>query len=117
MLVSAMPEIYPGGIALSSYFLARINIHDEQEYEKYLARVDEVFAKFKGKYLAVDPSPAALEGTPGAGRIVLIEFPNREELLRWYHSPEYQAILKHRLAAADCEAVILSGLAQAPSAT
>lgn len=95
---------------MSCFFVAHIAIHDDREYEKYLARVDEVFAKFNGRYLAVDPSPEPLEGNPRAGRTVLIEFPNKEELLRWYKSPEYQAILQHRLAAAHCEAAIVSGL-------
>ncbi len=105
-----IPVFCLGGIALSCYFIACINIHDQPEYEKYLAQVDEVFARFNGKYLAVDSSPETLEGAPGAGRIVLIEFPSRDELLRWYRSPDYQAILKHRLVAADCKAAILNGL-------
>lgn len=102
---------------MSCYFIARIDIHDDREYEKYLAGVDEVFAKFHGKYLAADSLPEPLEGDPAPGRIVLIEFPSREELLRWYRSEEYQRILKHRLAAASCEAVIARGSDQAPTAT
>jgi uncharacterized protein (DUF1330 family) len=32
----------------------------------------------------------ALEGTWDHDRLVLLEFPNREKALAWYHSPAYQ---------------------------
>lgn len=95
---------------MSVYFMAQITIRDHDEYEKYLAGVDEVFAKFNGRYLAVDDSPEVLEGSPRGGRVVLIEFPGREELLRWYESPEYQDILRHRLMAAQCDTLLIKGL-------
>ena len=38
---------------ISCYFVAQIQIHDENEYKKYLDKVDEVFKNFKGKYLVV----------------------------------------------------------------
>ena len=49
---------------MSCYFVARILIHDEAEYNRYLETCDEVFARFSGRYLAVDRAPVALEGTP-----------------------------------------------------
>jgi uncharacterized protein (DUF1330 family) len=92
------------------YFIARIYIKDEEEYQKYLDGADAVFSKFGGRYLAVDDGPVFLEGNAESGRIVLIEFPDERELRRWYDSPEYQGILKHRLKAADCSAALVHGL-------
>ena len=94
---------------MACYFVARIHIHDKAEYALYLARCDEVFARFNGRYLAVDSNPVALEGTPEAGRMVLIEFPDEAAFYRWYHSPEYQEILSHRLAGAYCSASLVCG--------
>lgn len=94
---------------MSCYFVARILIHDEAEYGKYLEQADEVFSRFSGKYLAVDKSPATLEGEPVAGRVVIIEFPDEAELRSWYNSPEYQGILKHRLKAAECSTLLVRG--------
>lgn len=92
------------------FFFARIDILNEEEYKKYLDVTDAVFAKFKGKYLAMDDAPEALEGNAGSGRVVLIEFTDERELRRWYDSTEYQGILKHRLTAADCKAMLVHGL-------
>lgn len=95
---------------MSCYFIAQIQIDDPEEYQKYLAGIDEVFSKFKGKYLALDVNPEVLEGNWPYGRIALIEFENEGELKRWYESPEYQAILRHRLKAARCDTILVKGL-------
>lgn len=95
---------------MSCYFIALIRIRDEAEYQKYLDGADAVFTKYKGRYLAVDDSPETLEGAWEGGRAVLIEFPDEAELKRWYLSPEYQGLLRHRLAAADCDTLLVKGL-------
>ena len=95
---------------MSSYFIAQIKIKDPEEYKKYLVGVDEVFAKFNGKYLTVDGEPEVLEGNWNYTRVVVIEFPNNDDLKKWYNSSEYQNILKYRLKAADCDTVIAKGL-------
>ena len=92
------------------YFSAQINIHDENEYQKYIAQVDEVFSKFSGKYLAVDNNPQVLEGQWNYSRSVLIEFPSKEDFENWYYSEEYQKILKHRLSGANCNTILIEGL-------
>jgi uncharacterized protein (DUF1330 family) len=89
--------------------VARILIHDDAEYERYLDKCDEVFARFSGRYLAVDRSPVPLEGTPEEGRMVLIEFPDEAAFRQWYGSPEYREILAHRLAGAYCTSVLVRG--------
>ncbi len=39
---------------MSVYFMANILIGDDQDYQLYLDRSEEVFARYKGSYLAVD---------------------------------------------------------------
>lgn len=95
---------------MSCYFIAQIHINDEDEYKKYLDKVDEVFEKFKGKYLAVDENPIVLEGEWMYSRVIIIQFPDEIEFKRWYESPEYKAILQHRLKAAKCDTILVRGL-------
>ena len=98
---------------MSCYFIAQICINDEAEYKKYLDKVDEVFEKFKGKYLAVDESPTVIEGEWKYGRMIIIQFPSEMEFKHWYESPEYKAILQHRLKAAKCDTILVKGLTKA----
>lgn len=92
---------------MSVFFVAKIHIHNESLYQKYLDEVNQVFAKFNGKYLAVDPAPDIIEGSWPAGRVVIIEFPSEQDFRNWYESQEYQAILRYRLMSASCNSVLV----------
>jgi uncharacterized protein (DUF1330 family) len=95
---------------MSYYFVANIRIRDPEEYQKYIQSAENVFDKYNGKYLAVDNEPELLEGNRSYNRIVIIEFPSKEEFICWYKSAEYQGILKHRLRAADCDTILVKGV-------
>ena len=97
---------------MSHYFIANIKINDEDEYKKYLDKADEVFSKYNGKYLAVDNKPMILEGNWKYSRTVLIQFTSLEDFNNWYQSEEYQKILKHRLAAAECDTILIEGCSE-----
>jgi len=94
---------------MSVYFVAQIDIHDPASYEKYLATADRVFARFNGEYLAVDRQPQVLEGSWSYERLVIIRFPTEADLKKWYFSPDYQEILKFRLAGARCDSLLVHG--------
>ncbi len=96
---------------MNYYFIANIKIEDPEEYQKYIDKSEEVFKKYNGKYLAVDNAPILLEGEWGDyTRTVLIEFKTKSDFEDWYNSDEYQAILKHRLNAANCDTILVQGL-------
>ena len=81
---------------MSYYFVANITINDKKEYQKYVDKVDEVFSKFNGKYLAIDDNPILLEGKWNYKRAVLIEFKSKSDFDDW-------------LNAADCDTILIKG--------
>ena len=91
------------------YFMASIRIKDEQEYQLYLDRADDIFSRFHGTYLAVDKQATVLEGVWDYSRAVLIQFESRADFEAWYESADYQEILQHRLSAADCDSILIDG--------
>jgi uncharacterized protein (DUF1330 family) len=95
---------------MSHYFIAQIKIHNEAEYRKYIEKSGEVFAKYNGKYLAVDNNPAVLEGNWNYTRTVLIEFESKSDFDAWYGSDSYQEILEHRLKGATCDTILVEGI-------
>lgn len=95
---------------MSYYFIARINIVDPVEYQKYLDKAGEIFKKYQGEYLVVDDEPVVLEGSWDVGRTVLIHFASRKDFWEWYYSEDYQQILKYRLEGAECSAILAKGL-------
>lgn len=91
------------------YFVAQIRVDDRDEYEKYLEKIDDVFSKYKGEYLAVDENPEVLEGKWEYTKSVLISFDSKADFEEWYYSDDYQAILAHRLKAAKCDSILIEG--------
>ncbi|MEM7050374.1 MAG: DUF1330 domain-containing protein [Acidobacteriota bacterium] len=92
-----------------SYFLALIDIEDPATYDRYLAGFDRIFADYQGEVMVVDDAPEVLEGDWPARRTVLIRFPSRRELRRWYTSPDYQAIARYRRSASRSRVAVLAG--------
>lgn len=95
---------------MTHYFAAQIRIHDQEEYDKYLEKFDEIFSKYNGEYLAIDESPELLEGNWEYTKSVLIRFNSRQDFENWYYSNEYQKILRHRLKASKCDTILIKGL-------
>jgi uncharacterized protein (DUF1330 family) len=95
---------------MTHYFAAQIRIEDPEEYEKYLEHFDEIFSRYNGEYLAIDESPVLLEGEWNYTKSVLVKFKSEKEFKDWYYSDDYQKILKHRLAAAKCDTILIKGI-------
>lgn len=93
------------------YIVAELTIHDRAEYERYVAGFLPVFQPYRGEVLAVDEAPVVLEGAWPHTRTVLLRFPEAAEAERWYRSPEYQAIARHRHAGAHANVALLHGIA------
>jgi len=61
--------------------------------------------------LAVDTAPKLLEGSWHGDQTVVLEFESVDAARAWYESEAYQKAAKLRQAAAECNAVIVSGFA------
>jgi uncharacterized protein (DUF1330 family) len=62
-----------------------------------------------GKILVADPPVDVLEGEWHGDQTVIVEFVSVEAARGWYNSPEYQAVVGQRHAAAESNAVIIGG--------
>jgi len=92
-----------------TYFIAQIEIHNWDEYQKYLAGTDGPLAQFGAEVLVVDDDPIILEGEWPCTRTVVIRFPDAEAAQGWYNSPEYREIVQYRHRAAQANAVFVQG--------
>jgi len=86
---------------MGCYFIAQIKIHDQEAYNRYLERFDEIFDKYQGEIVTVEEKPTVLEGDWDYSRIVIFRFPSDDEAKKWYYSSEYQSILGYRLSASN----------------
>ena len=64
--------------------------------------------QYNAKALVRNGKFETLEGAAPQS-VVTLEFESMDAARAWYHSPEYQEALKHRLAAASCRVVLVEG--------
>jgi uncharacterized protein (DUF1330 family) len=92
-----------------AYLIGQVTVHNAEGYQKYAQHVPATLVQHGGKYLVRGGKDMQLEGQAQGLRKVVIEFPSRAAAEAWYHGPEYQAILPHRLANSEGHIVMVDG--------
>jgi uncharacterized protein (DUF1330 family) len=94
---------------MPAYIVGQVTIHDLTEYNKYLAGFFEAFAPFEGRVLVASDQVEVIEGQWPKTRTVVLEFPSTDHAKRWYNSPEYQDLARHRFKAATSNIILAEG--------
>lgn len=95
---------------MPAYFIARVNISDREQYQKYLAAVPGIIGKYNGRARVRTENPITLEGPEENRRIIMIEFDSVEDAKRFYYSDEYKSAKKLREHAAAGEIIVVEGI-------
>lgn len=90
------------------YWIARMEVHDPEQYRKYVAANAAPLAKYGARFLVRGGPFEAPEGT-SRSRNVVIEFPSYQAALDCYRSPEYQQAILLRQPASSGDLVIIEG--------
>ena len=91
------------------YIILTEVIRDPEGMRAYGAAAGPTLAQGGASVLVVDAQPEKLEGEWPVDQTVVIEFESVEAARNWYTSEGYQKAAKIRHAAAECNAVIVSG--------
>ena len=92
------------------YVIAQINVTDPEAYPTYVAMVGPIVAKFGGEFLVRGGRSESHEGTSPGDRTVVIRFPSYEAAYAWYHSDDYAAAKRLRMAASTSVQTIVEGV-------
>ncbi|HEX5802079.1 MAG TPA: DUF1330 domain-containing protein [Azospira sp.] len=96
------------------YWMVRVDITNPEQFKAYVAANATAFEKFGARFLARAGRFEVPEGATRS-RNTIVEFPSYQAALDCWHSPEYQAALKLRLAASVIDLVIVEGYDAAPA--
>jgi uncharacterized protein (DUF1330 family) len=91
------------------YVILTEAINDPEGMIAYGKAAQPTMAAGGATILAVETGAEVLEGDWHGNQTVVLEFESVDAARAWYHSEGYQQAAKLRQAAADCNAVILSG--------
>jgi uncharacterized protein (DUF1330 family) len=95
---------------MTVYAIAQGRVSDRQQFNRYLEKSGPTLAEHGARLLAVDETPAMIEGEIDFPRTVILEFDSTEHFQRWYDSAEYRAARKLREMAADGRFMLIQGL-------
>jgi uncharacterized protein (DUF1330 family) len=94
---------------MPGYLIANLDVTDAAGFEEYRQKVTPLIAKFGGRYLVRGGEVRTLEGNLPIHRLVVLEFPSLEAAQSFYDSPEYQPLLKIRLASTKSDLFLAAG--------
>jgi uncharacterized protein (DUF1330 family) len=91
------------------YAIFTEKVNDQEGMSAYVqAAVPTIFAA-GGTIIVGGPPADVIEGEWHGNQTVIVEFESVEAARSWYNSPEYQAVVGLRHAAAESNAVIIGG--------
>ena len=91
------------------YVILTEAIHDPEGMGAYAKLAQPTMASGGATILAVETKPELLEGEWHGNQTIVLEFESVDAARAWYYSEGYQQAAKLRQAAANCNAVIVSG--------
>ncbi|WP_027061721.1 DUF1330 domain-containing protein [Mesorhizobium loti] len=83
---------------------------------EYLCQIDATLEPFGGRFLVHGGDIEVIEND-WPGNLIIIEFPDRGQMRRWYDSPAYQAILTLRTENSQSDVVLAEGVEHPHKAT
>lgn len=90
------------------YWIARVDVHDAENYKAYIAANAEPFATYGARFLVRSGRYENPEGS-SRSRNVVLEFPSYQAALDCWHSPAYQAAVELRKPVSEADIVIVEG--------
>lgn len=92
------------------YLIVHIEVTNPELMEKYRKLVPKIIAKYQGKYLVRGGDSEILEGDYFKHRIVLLEFPSRQQANNFYNSEDYAPLKMLRIEAGNNSIVLVEGI-------
>lgn len=95
---------------MAAYLVANYRIINPNGYAPYPAAVAPTLVPFGGELVAADFTSEPVEGEP-LPVMIIVSFPSKDAAKAWYHSDDYQAILRLRTDNTEGCVVFADGVA------
>lgn len=95
-------------MAKKGYWLASIDVNDDERYKDYVTLGSQVYKKYGAKIVVRAGQHQSVEGDWNP-RNVVIEFPSYQDALDCYNSPEYAEARAIRQEASEGRILIIEG--------
>ena len=94
---------------MKAYLVLDFSIHDLEAFRPYIANVPAFIGKHGGKYIVRGSEPSVIEGDWSPERMVIIEFPTRQNAEQFLADPGFQELAKVRHKTTTSRLVLVDG--------
>jgi len=95
---------------MSAYLVVEFTVKDPDVYrDEYSANAGKTAKKYGAEPVAAG-AWQILDGEPTLSSGAIMRFPDREAVLSWYNSPEYQELIEVRGVAMDARFRLIDGM-------
>jgi uncharacterized protein (DUF1330 family) len=94
---------------MKAYLVLDLSVNDFGGFRKYIAAIPAFIKKHGGKYIVRGVEPTYIEGDWKPERMVIIEFPERQNAEAFLSDPEIQDLFKVRHDTTTSKLVLVDG--------
>lgn len=90
---------------MTAYAIGQITINDPATWAEYRSQLPETLTPWGAEIVLRGKQARVLSGQHRHTDTVVIRFPDMDSLMKWHDSPEYQALVPLRDAAANVDLI------------
>lgn len=94
---------------MKAYLILDLTIHDIEKFMEYIKSIPEFIKKHAGRYIVQGEEPTVMEGDWNPERMVVIEFPSRENANEFLQDPEAQSLFELRKNTTTSKLILVDG--------
>jgi uncharacterized protein (DUF1330 family) len=94
---------------MKAYLVLDLTVNDMNGFSKYIAEIPAYIAKHSGHYIVRGDRPTVIEGDWKPERIVIIEFPTRDNAEAFLSDPDIQDLFEIRHATTTSRLLLVDG--------
>lgn len=94
---------------MKAYLVLDLSIRDLPGFAPYIAAIPAFIRKHGGRYIVQGVEPTVMEGDWAPERMVILEFPSRENATAFLADPDAQALFAVRHKTTNSRLVLVDG--------
>lgn len=94
---------------MKAYLVLDLSVNDFGGFRKYIAEIPAFIARHSGKYIVQGAEPTTIEGDWKPERMVILEFPTRQNAEAFLGDPGIQDLFKLRHNTTTSKLVLVDG--------
>ena len=94
---------------MKAYLVLDFSVHDLEGFMPYVATAPTYIARHGGKYIVRGAEPRTIEGDWSPARMVILEFPTRQNAEQFLGDPDFQELAKIRHRTTISKLVLVDG--------